>query len=287
MSQPKDRKPIQKLMDLTGKNALVTGAAAGIGFAIAYRLGEAGAKVGIADIDGSKAEEAASELRKAGFQVFPIRCDVQDEGSVQSAVDAARKEMGGIHILVNNAGVYPRKPLTEMTGADFRKVISVNLTGTFLCTRYAGQAMIEQDRGGCIINIASIEALHPSAAGMTAYDASKGGVLMLTKSTARELGRHDIRVNAVAPGGIMTRGVLSHLDGGAEGAGEGTGGAAGAGNASRKAQMKELKGFLSRMALGRMGVADDIARVALFLASDLSGYITGEMIVADGGYLIS
>ena len=270
MSQPKQRKPIRELIDLSGKNALVTGAAAGIGFAIAVRLAEAGAKVAIADIDEGRAKEAAAGLRDAGYPVCSIHCDVGDEGSVKSAVDAAVSEMGGIHILVNNAGVYPRKPLSEMTGEDFRKVVSVNLTGTFLCTRHVRQVMIRQDRGGCIINIASIEALHPSAAGMTAYDASKGGVLMLTKSTARELGGHDIRVNAVAPGGILTRGVLSHLD--REGA---------------AADRKELKRFLSRMVLGRMGAADDIARVALFLASELSGYITGEMIVADGGYLIS
>ena len=162
--------------------------------------------------------------------------------------------------------------VAEMTGEDFKKVIDVNLTGTFLFTRYAGQAMIQGDRGGCIINIASIEALHPSSTGMTAYDASKGGVLMLTKSSARELGKQDIRVNAIAPGGIMTRGVLSQMDRKVE---------------DPQKSMKELKRFMSRMVLGRMGVADDIARVALFLASDLSGYITGEMIVADGGYLIS
>jgi len=108
---------------------------------------------------------------------------------------------------------------------------------------------------------------------MSAYDASKGGVLMLTKSTARELGQHDIRVNAIAPGGIMTRGMLSHI---------GT-----TSKEQEKEQLKELKAFMARIALGRMGDADDIARVALFLASDLASYITGDLIVVDGGYLIS
>jgi NAD(P)-dependent dehydrogenase (short-subunit alcohol dehydrogenase family) len=181
--------------------------------------------------------------------------------------------MGSIHILVNNAGIYPRKPLEEMDAKDFSDVIGINLTGTFLCSRYAGQEMIEQKQGGCIINIASIEAVHPSSTGMSAYDASKGGVLMLTRSLARELGAHGIRVNAIAPGAILTSAILSHV-----------------GKQSRdeaKTGLKELKAFMSRMALGRMGDADDIARVALFLASDLASYITGEMIIVDGGYLVS
>jgi NAD(P)-dependent dehydrogenase (short-subunit alcohol dehydrogenase family) len=188
-------------------------------------------------------------------------------------VTEAIEKLGRLDILVNNAGIYPRKPLDEMTGADFDRVVSVNLAGTFLCSRYASHEMIEKENEGCIINIASIEAIHPSSTGMTAYDASKGGVLTLTKSLARELGQHGIRVNAIAPGGIMTQGVRSHLKTPSEDQG--------------KAQLKELKRFMSRMALGRMGRADDIARVALFLASDLAGYITGQMIVVDGGYLVS
>jgi NAD(P)-dependent dehydrogenase (short-subunit alcohol dehydrogenase family) len=157
-----------------------------------------------------------------------------------------------------------------MTGEDFQSVISINLAGTFLCSRYASDAMISGRKGGSIINIASIEALHPSSTGMTAYDASKGGVLMLTKSLARELGRHDIRVNAIAPGGIKTRGILSQVT-----------------PSGSREQLKELKSFLSRIVLGRLGDADDIARTAVFLASEMAGYITGEMIVVDGGYLVS
>jgi 2-deoxy-D-gluconate 3-dehydrogenase len=172
-------------------------------------------------------------------------------------------------ILVNNAGIYPRVPLVEMTEKDFQRVISVNLTGTFLCSREVSRRMVEQGRGGCIINIASIDALHPAHDGMVAYDASKGGVLTMTKSMARELGRHDIRVNAIAPGGIVTEGVRSIFSGPASNQG--------------KAQ---LKSFMSRMVIGRMGEADEIGRVALFLASDLASYITGTLIVADGGYLI-
>ncbi len=265
--------PISELIDLTGRGAVVTGGANGIGFAISYRLAEAGATIFIADIDSEAARKASEELKGCGYRTYFTQCDVSQEEEVKAMINIAEEQMGSIGILVNNAGIYPRIPLGEMTGCDFEKVISVNLTGTFLCSRYASEKMIEQGRGGCIINIASIEAVHPSSTGMSAYDASKGGVLTLTKSMARELGPHGIRVNAIAPGGIMTRGVLSHVRT--------------LSKEQEKAQLKELKAFMARMVLGRMGDADDVARVVLFLASDLASYITGDLIVVDGGYLIS
>jgi NAD(P)-dependent dehydrogenase (short-subunit alcohol dehydrogenase family) len=265
--------PLSDLINLSQKGAIVTGGAMGIGLAISCRLAEAGARVTIADLDTEAGEQGAGELKKSGYPATFVRCDVTREDEVRSMVEAAVRAMGHLDILVNNAGVYPRQPLSEMTAQDFERVISVNLTGTFLCSRYASQKMVEQKCGGCIINIASIEALHPSASGMTAYDASKGGVLMLTKSLARELGSHGIRVNAIAPGAMLTRGVFSQLRRpSAE---------------SEKAQLKELKAFMGRIALGRMGEADDVARVVLFLASELASYITGDLIVVDGGYLIS
>ncbi len=246
----------------------------GIGLAISYRLAEAGASVLIADIAAGEAEEAARRLKALGYRVDWSECDVSKEADVKRMVSTCVEWAGGVDILVNNAGIYPRKPLNAMGGEDFDGVIAVNLRGTFLCSRYAGMEMVKQRRGGCIINIASIEAVHPSAGGMSAYDASKGGVWALTKSMARELGQYGIRVNAIAPGAIRTRGVFSHL--GKSGSAE-----------EERAQLKELKAFMSRMVLGRMGEADDVARVALFLASDLSSYITGEMVVVDGGYLVS
>ena len=270
MTSSQDYIPVNKLIDLTGKVAIVTGGAAGIGFAISYRLAEAGASVLIVDINGETAEEASQKLNSYGYQVTFLRCDVSREEEVQSMVKTAAGEMGGIDILVNNAGIYPRKLLAQMTGTDFEHVVSINLKGVFMCSREVSQQMIEQGRGGCIINITSIDAVHPSAEGLSAYDASKGGVLTLTKSMARELGQHDIRVNAIAPGGILTEGVRSTL--------------AGQSATQGKAQ---LKVFMSHMLLGRMGKADDIGRVALFLASDLSGYMTGSQVVVDGGYLIS
>lgn len=262
--------PLKDLINLDGKGAIVTGGAMGIGLAISHRLAEAGAAVLLADINAKEAKKASGELRSYGCDVQFLKCDVTKEANVKDMIAGAIKKLGGIDILVNNAGIYPRKPLVEMTGEDFERVISVNLTGTFFCSRYAAQEMISKQKGGCIINIASIEALHPSSTGMSAYNASKGGVLMLTKSMARELGQHDIRVNAIAPGAVKTRGILSHTE-----------------ISSDRTQLKELKSFISRIALGRMGDADDIAKVALFLASDLADYITGDLIVADGGYLVS
>ena len=262
--------PLSKLISLDGKTAVITGGARGIGLAITRRLAEAGAVVIIADTDTAEAENAVFQLKSRDIDALYVKCDVTIEAEVKQMIKYVMKKTGSIDILINNAGIYPRKSLEEMTGEDFQRVISVNLTGTFLCGRYAAEAMISRGEGGCIINIASIEALHPSSSGMSAYDASKGGVFMLTKSMASELGKHDIRVNAIAPGAIKTRGMLSQTS-----------------PSKDRSQLKELKSFLSRIALGRLGDADDIARAALFLASDMAEYITGEMIVVDGGYLVS
>jgi len=261
---------VNELISLGQKRAIVTGGAVGIGFVIAYRLAEAGATVVIADSNRSKGQEASEELKSYGYDASFIQCDVSQEQAVEALVKTAVERTGGIDILVNNAGIYPRIPLEAMSSEDFEQVISVNLKGTFLCSREISLQMITQRRGGCIINIASIDAIHPSSKGLSAYDASKGGVLTLTKSMALELGQYDIRVNAIAPGGILTEGVRSSL-----------------GGSSAQQGKAQLKAFMSRMALGRMGNADDIGRVALFLASDLASYMTGSLITVDGGYLIS
>ncbi|HEY86864.1 MAG TPA: SDR family oxidoreductase [Dehalococcoidia bacterium] len=273
MTSPNKNVTISELIDLTGKRAIITGGAMGIGFAICRRLAEAGATVFVADTNAEAAQGATEQLKGCGYNATFTQCDVSQEEEVKAMVNTAIEKMGGIDILVNNAGIYPRISLSQMFGNDFEQVISVNLTGTFLCSRYTSQKMIEQRRGGCIINIASIDSLHPSSTGLSAYDSSKGGVLMLTKSLALELGQYNIRVNAIAPGGIMTKGVLSQ--------------ARASSKEQEKAQLKELKAFMARMVLGRMGDADDVARVALFLVSDLASYVTGDLIVVDGGYLIS
>jgi NAD(P)-dependent dehydrogenase (short-subunit alcohol dehydrogenase family) len=262
--------PLKDLINLSGKGAIVTGGAQGIGLAISRRLAEAGAKILIADLNSNEAQKAAEDFKSQGYGAYALKCDVASEESVKEMISKAAEILNSIDILVNNAGIYPRKPLVEMSGQEFEHVLSVNLTGTFLCSSYSAREMIKMERGGSIINMASIEAVHPSSTGMCAYDASKGGVLMLTKSMAQELGPYNIRVNAIAPGGIKTQGILSHT-----------------GPTRDTNQLKEFKSFLSRIALGRLGDSDDIARVALFLASDLSIYVTGDLIVADGGYLVS
>jgi 2-dehydro-3-deoxy-D-gluconate 5-dehydrogenase len=261
--------PFENLLKLNGKVALVTGGAAGLGLAISQRLAEAGAFVYIGDIDDSKGAQSVGELKAAGYQASYIHCNVVNEKEVIAAFDTIVKEKSAIDILVNNAGVFPRTPLLECTAEQFNKVMSVNVEGTFLCSREASKHMIAANKGGCIINLASIEAVHPSA-GMSAYDASKGAVLMLTKTMAVELGKHDIRVNAIAPGGILTENLKTYL-----------------GSINVADGKNQLKSFIARMPLGRMGRPDDIAKVALFLASDLAGYITGTLMVADGGFLLS
>jgi len=274
MTSPNKYEPISALINLTGRRAVVTGGASGIGFAISCRLAEAGATVLVADKDGEAAQKASQELKDYGYKTVFAQCDVSREEEVKTMVGTAIEKMGGIDILVNNAGIYPQILLEKMTGGDFEWVTSVNLKGTFLCSREVSMKMIEQRKGGCIINIASIDSFHPSSKGLSAYDASKGGVLMLTKSLALELGQHNIRVNAIAPGGIMTPGAISRIRGESS-------------TEQEKAQLKELKRFMARMVLGRMGEADDVARVTLFLASDLASYMTGSIITVDGGYLIS
>jgi 2-deoxy-D-gluconate 3-dehydrogenase len=227
-------------------------------------------KVIRADVNEEQAAQASQELKGCGYRAEPLACDISREKAVEDMAAGAAGMLSSIDILVNNAGVYPRIPLAEITEKDFYKVMAVNLKGTLLCSRAVSQQMIKQGRGGNIINIASTEAIHSSGDGMAAYAASKGAVLTLTKSLARELGRHDIRVNVIVPGGIMTEGVRSVFSG----------------PPSNEAKA-QLRTFMSRMLLGRMGEADEVGRVALFLASDLASYITGSMLVVDGGYLVT
>jgi 2-deoxy-D-gluconate 3-dehydrogenase len=199
--------PIHALTSLAGKSAVVTGGAVGIGFGVAYRLAEAGANCVVADIDGKAAEATAEQLRGYGFEALAVETDVADESSVERMVAVAIDRYEGVDVLVNNAGVYPNILVMNMARADFDRVIRVNLHSVFLCTKLVAQQMIAQGRGGRIINVTSIDALHPSSAGLAHYDASKHGVWGFTKNVALELAPHRIWVNAIAPGGIATPGV--------------------------------------------------------------------------------
>ncbi len=262
--------PIGEIISLTNKRAVITGGAMGIGFAISYRLAEAGASIVIVDVDSERAQKASEELGGYGYEASFIQADVSKEKEVQDMVNTIVGEVGGIDILVNNAGIYPYIPFAQITGDDIDRVISVNLKGTLLCSREVSSNMIQQRQSGCIINIASISSSRPVSKGFSIYDASKGGVHSLTKSMALELGQHSIRVNAIAPGSIMTEGMLSQ------------------GKGLQPSEWKaELKKFMASTVLGRLGRADDIGRVALFLASDLASYITGTLIVVDGGFQLT
>lgn len=262
-------KQFQELLDLRDKSAIVTGGAKGIGYGIAYRLAEAGAKVLIADMDEATAQKSSQELIDKGWAVEACAVDVSHEEDVQNMIAACRDKFGSVDILVNNAGIYPPAPVAQMTEEQFEKVMHVNLRSVFLTTKYAAEVMKSQG-GGKIINITSIDALHPSMVGLAHYDASKHGMWGFTKNSALELAEHNIWVNAIAPGGIATPGVAAMSQG-----------------ASAEQMAAQTQTFMAKIPMHRMGEADEIGKVALFLASDMSSYMTGEQIVVDGGALLS
>lgn len=258
-----------QLLNLTGKTAIVTGGAMGIGLGITTRLAQAGANVLIADMNEEAAQKSAQDLSTQGFKVKAVRTDVATETDVNKMVQTAVRDFGRLDIMVNNAGIYPQMPLAKMTKEDFDRVIAVNLRGVFLCVEAASKQMIAQGYGGKIINITSIDALHPSMIGLAHYDASKHGVWGLTKNAALELAPHKIWVNAIAPGRIATPGTTQAP-------------------APQSPDMeKVMADFTHKIPMHRMGIPDDIGKVALFLASDMSSYMTGEQVVVDGGVLLS
>lgn len=262
-------KNISQLLDLSGKSAIVTGGAKGIGYGIAYRLAEAGSSVLIADIDEEAAQSATQQITDKGFRAEALRVDVSSEEDVKRMVAACKDNFGSLDILVNNAGIFPPVPVAQMTEDQFEKVMHVNLRGVFLTTKYAAEIMKPQG-GGKIINITSIDALHPSMVGLAHYDASKHGVWGFTKNAALELAEHKIWVNAVAPGGISTPGVAAMSQG-----------------TSAEQMEASNKAFMAKIPMRRMGEPDEIGMVVLFLASEMSSYMTGEQIVVDGGALLS
>ncbi|MFA5954094.1 MAG: SDR family NAD(P)-dependent oxidoreductase [Patescibacteria group bacterium] len=260
--------PLKKLINLTGKTAIVTGGAMGIGLGIARRLAEAGANVVIADYNEKAGKASTKELQTNGWIAAFIKTDVSHERDVQAAVNFTVATYGHIDILVNNAGIYPTIPVLEMKLDDFKKVIEVNLQSVFLFTKAAAKIMIKQSNGGKIINITSVDALHPSSVGLATYDASKHGLWGFTKNSALEFAPYNIQVNAIAPGGITTPGT-------------------GAGLPVNPSMTALLKKFKEKIPMKRMGEPDDIGKVALFLATDLSSYMTGSQVVVDGGVLLT
>lgn len=249
-------------MSLENKVAIVTGAAQGIGFAVAKRFVSDGAKVVIADIDDANGEEAAEDLQTIGEAMY-IHCNVAERLDVRNMVAETLNAYGDIDILVNNAGIVIGSDFLELEEADFDRVLSTNLKGAFLCSQAVARHMVEKIEGGgepgCIINMSSVNSVL-AIPNQIPYCVSKGGVSQLTKSTALALAPHGIRVNAIGPGSIMTE-MLSAV------------------NSDREARQR----LMSRTPLLRIGEPAEIAGVAAFLASQDAGYITGQTIFADGG----
>ena len=252
-------------MRLKDKVALITGGAAGIGKATALRFAEEGAQVVICDVDQKAGERTLKDL---GPGAAFFRVDVTDRGSVESWVESVLEKYGRIDILVNNAGIVRDSLLVkikegelvrQMPEKDFDLVVAINLKGVFNCTQAVVPAMVRQE-AGVILNATSIVGIDGNI-GQTNYIATKAGVIGMTKAWARELGRHNIRVNAVAPGFTATEILTSMPD-------------------------KVLEGMKARTPLGRLGQPEDIANAYLFLASDEASFISGDILRVDGGIVI-
>ncbi len=261
--------PNNDLLNLSNQTAIVTGGAMGIGFGIVTRLAMAGANVVIADINQQVGQDASNQLNSQGYKTIFVKTDVSNESDVKNSIGLAVSTYGSLNILVNNAGIYPTVPVMQMPLEQFQKVIDINLKSVFIYTTAAAEVMINQGQGGKIINITSIDSLHPSSIGLAAYDASKHGLWGFTKNVALELAPHHIYINNVAPGGISTPGT-------------------GMGTGEVSPEMKQIiDKFINKIPLKKMGEPDDIGKAVLFLASDLSSYMTGSQIVVDGGVLLS
>ncbi|WP_425449956.1 SDR family NAD(P)-dependent oxidoreductase [Virgifigura deserti] len=247
--------------DLSGHAALVTGASSGLGRRFALTLARAGAKVALAARRGDRLADVAREIEAFDGRAFPVILNVTDPVSVRDAVAAAETELGAITILVNNAGVAGAKPMLEQDEADWDRVIDTNLKGAWLVAQEVARHMIRLGHGGSIVNIASILGLR-AASQVAAYGASKAGLIHLTRSMAVELARHDIRVNAIAPGYFDTE--LNHEF------------------LSSTAGQAMLKSIPQR----RFGRPEDLDGALLLLASDASAYMTGGVITVDGGHSV-
>jgi 2-deoxy-D-gluconate 3-dehydrogenase len=268
-------KTIAQLFDLSGKGAVVTGGAMGIGQGIAFRLAEAGAGVMVADIDLKVATQTVEQIEARGSKAQAIRADVSSATDAEKMAQATVDAFGSLDILVNNAGVFPTSRFLDTSEELWDKVLDIDLKGAFLYSQAAARVMIKAGHGGKIINIASMEALRPMGA-HAPYSASKSGLAMLTKSMALELAADKILVNAVAPGGIQTLGAAGWVTSMRQTLGM-----------TEEELEKFGQAFLQRMPMGRMGRPDDIAKVVLFLASGAADFVTGELILVDGGYLLS
>jgi NAD(P)-dependent dehydrogenase (short-subunit alcohol dehydrogenase family) len=248
-------------MNFEQKTVVVTGGSKGIGLAIVEQFLRFGARAVIADADES-GEEAAAQLIKAGYEVKFVGCNVLESAQIKHLIDTTEREFGGVDVLVNNAGIFPRADLLHTDEAFWDRVLGINLKGAYLMCQAAVPGMIKRG-GGSIVNIGSLHANRGEDVTM-AYAVSKGGVVTLTRNLAHALAKHRIRVNCVQPGWVSSDGELARLK--ASGMDD-----------------TEIEERGNRMPLGRMQTGHDIAGSVAFLASDLAGQVTGQILAVDGG----
>jgi len=248
-------------MRLKDKVAIVTGAAAGIGKACAEVFAAEGAKVMLSDVDQAKGEAAAEAIQAKGGEALFCACDVGDKAQVDTLVETAVGAFGRLDCLVANAGIVHACDFLDLAEEDFDRVIRVNLKGVFLCGQAAARQMVKQGTPGTIVNMSSVNAVMAIPA-ITPYVAAKGGVNQLTKVMALSLADKGIRVNAIGPGSIATELAQAVL-----------------------ADPEKRRAALCRTPMGRFGEPEEVARIALFLATEDSSYITGQTIYPDGGRL--
>ena len=249
--------------NLNGKVAIVTGARRGMGRTHALALAKAGAKVAVADISLEECQRVVEEIAKQGGEAMAIKCDVSKKKEVDEMVKKIVKEFGKIDILVNNAGIAQFVPFLEMTEEEWDRTLDINLKGYFLCAQACVKEMVKQ-KSGVIVNIASV-AMGQQGVGMSNivhYCASKGGIAGMTEALAVELAPYNIRVNAISPGMIETP-MISSI----------------------KQDSKTVEAMLAKVPMRRVGKPEEVSNLVLFLASEVSSYMTGSTVIIDGGWL--